>query len=78
MTFYRYVTPEFLDWIFNLGIQAASCATAAIANTWLNEILFDDIKAVNVPTLILHGINNEVCLYPPAVAQKNGIVGSKS
>jgi len=77
MIFYRYVTPEFLDWIFSLGLQAASWATAAIANTWLNEILFEDMKAVNVPTLILHGINDEVCLYPLAVAQKNGIAGSK-
>lgn len=73
MIFYRHVTQPFSDWIFQLGLQAASWSTAAIANTWLNEVLFEDLKAINVPTLILHGLSDQVCLYPLAVAQKNGI-----
>jgi non-heme chloroperoxidase len=75
--FYRHVTAPFSDWIFQLGLQAASWSTAAIANTWLNEVLFEDLKTINVPTLILHGLNDQVCLYPLAVAQKNGIRNAK-
>lgn len=75
--FYNPVTAPFSDWIFQLGLKAASWSTAAIANTWLDEEgLFNDLKTINVPTLILHGINDQVCLYPLALAQKNSIRNS--
>ncbi len=78
MIFYNPVTAPLSDWIFQLGLQAASWSTAAIANTWLDEEgLFNDLKTINVPTLILHGINDQVCLYPLAIAQKNSIRNSK-
>lgn len=78
MIFHNYVTPEFSDWIFKLGLQAASWATAAVANTWLDEEgLFRDLETINVPTLILHGLDDNVCLYPLAVAQKNRIKNAK-
>jgi hypothetical protein len=32
-----------------LGLQEASWSTAAIANTSLNEVLFEDLKTINVP-----------------------------
>lgn len=75
--FYRRVSAPFSDWIFQLGLQAASWSTAAIANSWLNEELFDDMAKIDVPTLILHGLNDQVCLYPLAVAQHKGIRNSK-
>ncbi|MDR3645292.1 MAG: alpha/beta hydrolase [Clostridia bacterium] len=77
MIFHNFVTPGISDWIFQLGLQAASWATAAIANTWLNEVLFEDLASINVPTLILHGLNDRVCLYPLAEAQKKGIRNAK-
>ncbi|HHW22007.1 MAG TPA: alpha/beta hydrolase [Clostridiaceae bacterium] len=78
LIFYNPVSAPFADWIFQLGLQAASWSTAAIANTWLGEEgLFNDLKTINVPTLILHGINDQVCLYPLAIAQKNSIRFSK-
>ncbi len=78
MIFHNYVTPEFSDWIFKLGLHAASWATAAVANTWLDEEgLFRDLETINVPTLILHGLDDNVCLYPLAVAQKNRIKNAK-
>jgi non-heme chloroperoxidase len=78
MIFHNYVTPSLADWIFQLGLQASGWATAAIANTWLDEEeLFNDMGKINVPTLILHGLNDQVCLYPLAVAQKNGIRNAK-
>ena len=78
MIFYNPVSVPLSDWIFQLGLQAASWSTVAIANTWLDEEeLFNDLKTINVPTLILHGINDQVCLYPLAIAQKNSIRNSK-
>lgn len=72
--FFNPVTNPLSDWIFQLGLQAASWSTAAIARTWLGEEgLFEDLKALQVPTLILHGVNDQVCLYPLAIAQKNSI-----
>lgn len=77
MIFHNYVTPSLADWIFELGLQASSWATAAIAETWISETLFEDLGRIQVPTLILHGLNDKVCLFPLAVAQKNGIRNAK-
>ncbi|MEH7014633.1 alpha/beta hydrolase [Neobacillus niacini] len=76
--FYQHVTKPFSDWFFQLGLQAASWSTAAVANTWLNEErLFQDLGKIDVPTLILHGIHDKVCHFPLAEAQKQGIKNSK-
>ncbi len=78
MIFHNYVTPELSDWIFNLGLEASSWGTEAVANTWLGEEgLFNDLTKINVPTLILHGYNDKICLYPLALAQKKGISNAK-
>jgi non-heme chloroperoxidase len=78
MIFHNYVTPALSDWIFQLGLQASSWATAAVANTWIeDEGLFQDMNKILVPTLILHGLNDQVCLYPLAIAQKNNIQDAK-
>ncbi len=78
MIFHNYVTPGISDWIFDLGLQASSWATAAIANTWRDEEgLFNDLSEIHVPTLILHGLDDQVCLYPLAVAQEKGIANAK-
>ena len=76
--FYNHVTAPLSDWIFQLGLEASSWGTAAIANTWLDEEgLFYDLKTINVPTLILHGVNDKVCLFPLAIAQRDSIKNSK-
>ena len=78
MIFHNYVTPDLSDWIFQLGLKAASWATAAIANTWItDEGLQRDLETITVPTLILHGLDDQVCRYPLAVAQKNAIKQAK-
>ena len=78
MIFHNYVTPGISQWIFDLGLAASSWATAAVANTWLDEeALFEDLKKIRVPTLILHGLNDRVCLYPLALAQKESIPNAK-
>ena len=39
--------------------------------------MFADLEKINVPTLILHGIHDKVCLFPLAEAMKRGIKNSK-
>lgn len=78
MIFYNKVTAALSDWIFQLGLQASGWATAAIANTWLGEEgLFYDLNTINVPTLILQGINDQVVRYPLSVAQRDSIKNAK-
>jgi non-heme chloroperoxidase len=77
MIFHNYVTPWLADWIYQLGLQASSWATAAVAETWIREVLFRDLRMIRVPTLILHGLDDKVCLFPLAMAQKNEIRDAK-
>ncbi|MEY8355202.1 alpha/beta hydrolase [Lachnospiraceae bacterium 54-53] len=58
--FFQHITQPFSEWFFQIGLQAAGWATAAIANTWINEVLFSDLNAIMVPTLIIHGIHDAV------------------
>lgn len=39
--------------------------------------MFSDLGKIHVPTLILHGIHDKVCLFPLAIAQNQGIKNSK-
>ncbi|NLU08372.1 MAG: alpha/beta hydrolase [Clostridiales bacterium] len=78
MFFFQNITRAFSDWFFQIGLQASSWATAAIAKSWLNEEnLFSDMKKINVPTLILHGIHDKICIFQLAEAQKQGIKNSR-
>lgn len=77
MFFFQHITEPFSNWFFQLGLRAAGWATAEIAKTWLKEVLFYDLEKINVPTLILHGIHDKVCLFPLAEAQRQGIKNSK-
>lgn len=75
--FYKYITQAFSDWFFQLGLQAAGWATAAIANTWINEVLFSDLEKINIPTLIIHGIHDKVVPFQLGEIQKRSIKNSK-
>ncbi len=77
MFFYKPVTESFSQWAWDLGMQAASWATIAVSYAWLAETLFSDLAKVNVPTLILHGVHDQVCLFPLGEAQNEGIRGSR-
>lgn len=75
--FFQHITQALSDWLFQLGLQAAGWATGAIANTWLDEVLFDDLEKINVPTLILHGIHDKVVPFELGEVQEKGIKNSK-
>lgn len=75
--FYKHISEAFSEWFFQLGLQASGWATAAIAKTWINEVLFSDLGAINVPTLIIHGIHDEVVPFELGEIQKQAIRNSK-
>ena len=77
MFFFQYLTKPFSDWFFQLGLKAAGWSTAECAATFRDENLISDLRKISVPTLILHGIHDKVCLFPLAKAQKQGIKNSK-
>lgn len=74
--FFRHTSDAFLDWFFHLGLQAAGWATAAIAQTWINETLFADLETVCVPTLIIHGTHDEIVPYQLGEIQHRAIRNS--
>ncbi|MCM3720029.1 alpha/beta fold hydrolase [Fictibacillus phosphorivorans] len=75
--FYKYVTAPFSDWFFQLGLEAAGYSTAAVLGSLRDESLFEDLRKIRVPTLILHGVHDQVCPYPFALAMNKGIRQSK-
>ena len=75
--FFQNITQPFSDWFFQLGLQAAGWATAAIANTWIDEVLFSDLGTINVPTLIIHGIHDKVVPFELGEVQNKKIKNSK-
>lgn len=76
MFFFQHTTQAFSDWFFQLGLQAAGWATAAIAETWIKEVLYSDLEAIRVPTLIIHGIHDKVVPYELGEIQHQMICNS--
>jgi len=74
--FFQHISTAFADWFFQLGLQAAGWATAAIAKTWLNEVLFADLESIRVPTLIIHGIHDQVVPFQLGQIQQRMIRNS--
>lgn len=58
--FFQHITEPFSQWFLQVGLQAAGWATAKVANTWIQEVLFQDLTEICVPTLIIHGIHDKV------------------
>lgn len=74
--FYQRVSQPFSEWFFDLGLQAASWSTIAISEAWIAEELFSDLPKIHVPTLIMHGIHDQVVPYQLGVIQNQGIKNS--
>ena len=77
MFFYQKITQPFSDWFFQLGIEAAGYSTAGVLNSLRDETLFTDITKIHVPTLILHGVHDRICLPPLASVLHHAIRHSK-
>lgn len=77
MFFHQALTKPFSDWFFQLGLEAAGHSTAGLLNSLRDETLFADLKRIQVPTLILHGKHDQICLPPLASVLHQGIPSSK-
>lgn len=75
--FFQHITQAFSEWFFQLGLQAAGWATAAIANMWIREVLFSDLETITVPTLIIHGIHDQVVPFQLGEIQSKSIKSSR-
>lgn len=64
--FFQYVTRRFTDWFIHLGLQAAGWSTAAIIVLLRDEKLYEDLPKIVAPTLIIHGIHDEVIPFSQA------------
>lgn len=64
--FFQYITKPFSDWFLQMGLQAASWSTAAIIITLRDENLHADLPQIHVPTLIIHGIHDQVIPFTQA------------
>ena len=51
----RPVSPELLDWAWSMAMQAGLHATLAAAKAFSTTDFRDDLPAMTVPTLIVHG-----------------------
>lgn len=75
--FYQPVSQPFSDWFFSLGLEAASWSTIAISETWLAETLFSDLPKIQAPTLIMHGIHDQVVPFQLGMIQHKSIRNSR-
>lgn len=71
--FFQHITQSFSDWFFQLGIEAAGYSTAKLAISLRDETLFSDLEKIKVPTIILHGTHDEICLPQLAIIQNEKI-----
>lgn len=74
--FFQFVTDALTNWFLNLGLEAAGYSTLQTAITLRDEVLFDDLPKITVPTLIIHGVHDRVAPYSLAIILKQSIVNS--
>lgn len=75
--FFQHTSQAFNDWFFGLGLEAAGWSTALMQETWIKEVLFKDLEAIQVPTLIIHGIHDEIVPFALGEVQHKMIRNSK-
>lgn len=64
--FFQYITEQFSDWFFQMGMQAAGWSTAAIIVLLRDENLYEELQQIVAPTLIIHGIHDKVIPFSQA------------
>ncbi|GIO59768.1 alpha/beta fold hydrolase [Paenibacillus cineris] len=64
--FFRYISKPFADWFVQMGMQAAGWSTAAIIVMLRDFDLTADLSHIQVPTLIVHGIHDQVIPFSQA------------
>jgi non-heme chloroperoxidase len=70
------LSPEFKIWNLSLGLAASAYATIQCAIELRDADLRRDLATTHIPTLILHGVDDKVCLFDLARAMHDGIKDS--
>lgn len=74
--FFRHITEPFANWFFQVGLGASGWATAAVMMTLRDQNVRNDLGAIRVPTLIAHGIHDQVVPFANAEETHRLIKGS--
>jgi len=64
-------------WLNGIGLVATAHATAQCLYALRDTDLRDDLKKINIPTLILHGRKDKICSFDLAHQMNAGIKGSQ-
>jgi non-heme chloroperoxidase len=64
--FFQYISPQFSDWFFQMGLQAAGWSTASVIILLRDEQLQADLPKIETPILIIHGIHDKVIPFAQA------------
>jgi len=54
------------NWLWHMGMKANVHATIETVKAIGREDLRSDLEAIRVPTLMLHGVHDQVCPFPAA------------
>jgi pimeloyl-ACP methyl ester carboxylesterase len=57
------VTPQLMDWLQSLAMEASPHATAACLATLRDADLREDLQSVHVPTVLFHGLHDRICPF---------------
>jgi non-heme chloroperoxidase len=74
--FFQHISQAMMDWFFQLGLAAAGWSTAQVEKTWIEEVLFADLEQIFTPTLIIHGIHDQIVPFALGEIQKKMIRNS--
>ncbi|GGA28229.1 alpha/beta fold hydrolase [Paenibacillus physcomitrellae] len=64
--FFQQISEAFRDFFSQIGYQAAGYATAAIIRTLRDSNLTAELSLITLPTLIIHGIHDQVVPFAQA------------
>jgi len=57
------ISPHLLNWFQSLGMEASPHATAACLATLRDSDLHEDVQSVNIPTVLFHGLHDQICPF---------------
>lgn len=73
--FFQHISGPFSDWFFQVGLEGAGWATAAVMRTLKEQNVRRDLAQIHVPTLIVHGIHDKVVPFSNA-QETNRLIGN--
>lgn len=76
MFFNRNLGPGMLNWFVSLSLEAASYSTIKILQELARENVTKDLSKINVPTLVIHGVHDQIIPFASGQLTQSQIPGS--